>query len=95
MKALQTIAGFGLHSGGTTSCTYDLLEAMNRVGMPTDILTPGLEPGSDDRLAGRDEEWVKAVPYDCRTPYAYSSNFRQFLRDTDFSIYKSVQQFIC
>lgn len=87
MKALQTIAGFGLHSGGTTSCTYDLLEAMNRVGMPTDILTPGLEPGSDDRLAGRDEEWVKAVPYDCRTPYAYSSNFRQFLRDTDYDLY--------
>lgn len=87
MKALQTIAGFGLHSGGTTSCTYDLLEAMNRVGMPTDILTPGLAPGSDDHLAGQGEEWIKAVPFDCRTPFGLSANFRRYLRDTDYDLY--------
>lgn len=87
MKALQTIAGFGLHSGGSTSCTYDLLEAMNRVGMPTDILTLDLAPGRGDRLAGQGEEWIKAVPFDCRTPYAYSANFRRYLRDTDYDLY--------
>lgn len=44
MKILQTIAGFGLHSGGTTSCTYDLLEAMNRTSTTADLLTPDTRP---------------------------------------------------
>ena len=30
MKILQTIAGFGAKSGGTSTCTYDLLNAMHR-----------------------------------------------------------------
>lgn len=87
MKALQTIAGFGQHCGGTTSCTYDLLEAMNHVGMHTDLLTPNLAPGSNDRLAGAGEEWIKTVPYDCRTPYAFSANFHRFLQSTEYDIY--------
>lgn len=87
MKILQTIAGFGLHSGGTTSCTYDLLEAMNRTSTTADLLTPDIAPGVNDVLAGKGEEWVKAVPFDCQTPYAFSSNFRQFLRDTDYDLY--------
>ena len=30
MRALQTIASFGSHDGGISTCTYDLLSAMHR-----------------------------------------------------------------
>ena len=41
---LQTIASLDSRSGGTSTCTYDLVKALNASGMPTDILT--LQPGS-------------------------------------------------
>ena len=87
MKILQTIAGFGLHSGGTTSCTYDLLEAINRTSTTADLLTPDIAPGVNDVLAGKGEEWVKAVPFDCKTPYAFSSNFRRYLHKSKYDLY--------
>ena len=31
MKILQTIAGFGAKSGGTSTCTYDLLNAQGKL----------------------------------------------------------------
>lgn len=36
MKTLQTIADFGPHSGGTSTCTYDLLSAIHRIGCDVD-----------------------------------------------------------
>lgn len=87
MRVLHTIAGFGSHSGGTTSCTFDLLEALNATGITADLLTPAIAPGVDDKLAGNKEIWIKDMPYDCVTPYAFSRNMRRFLRTSEYDIY--------
>ena len=34
---LQTIASLDSRSGGTSTCTYDLVKALNASGMPTDL----------------------------------------------------------
>ncbi len=86
MKILQTIAGFGAKSGGTSTCTYDLLTAMHREGYEVDLMTLAVRDSSD-RLMGRGEEWIKALPNDGISPYGYSCNMNRFLRQTDYDLY--------
>ena len=86
MKILQTIAGLGAKSGGTSTCTYDLLTAMHREGYEVDLMTLAVRDSSD-RLMGRGEEWIKALPNDGISPYGYSCNMNRFLRQTDYDLY--------
>lgn len=86
MKILQTIAGFGAHSGGTSTCTYDLLSAMHDMGCDVDLMTVKVKDPTD-KLMGHDEEWIKALDNDCRTPYGWSPNMTRFLRASDYDIY--------
>lgn len=86
MKILQTIAGFGAHSGGTSTCTYDLLSAMHGMGCDVDLMTVKVKDPTD-KLMGHDEEWIKALDNDCRTPYGWSPNMTRFLRASDYDIY--------
>lgn len=86
MKILQTIAGFGAKSGGTSTCTYDLVTALNQLNCQTDILT--LEPNDPtDRLMGVGEQWIKALPYDGKTPFGYSHNIVHYLITIDYDLY--------
>lgn len=82
MKILQTISGFGAHSGGTSTCTYDLLTAMHRAGCDVDLMTIH----SND-LMGKGEAWIKALPDDAITPYGYSRNMNRFLTQSDYDLY--------
>ena len=82
MKILQTIAGFGAHSGGTSTCTYDLLSAMHRIGSQVDLMTI-----QSDDLMGNGEPWIKALPDDGIGSYAYSRNMNRFLRASDYDLY--------
>lgn len=86
MRVLQTIAGFGVKSGGTSTCTYGLLNAMHKQKCEVDLLTPAICLSSDC-LMGRGEEWIKALPYDCYTPYGISKNIKTFLKASDYDIY--------
>ena len=86
MKILQTIAGFGAHSGGTSTCTYDLLVAMHGIGCDVDLMTVNVKDPTD-KLMGHGEEWIKALDNDCRTPYGWSPNMTRFLRASDYDIY--------
>lgn len=86
MKILQTIAGFGAHSGGTSTCTYDLLSAMHGMGCDVDLMTVKVKDPTD-KLMGQGEEWIKALDNDCRTPYGWSPNMTRFLRASDYDIY--------
>ena len=85
MKILQTIGGFTAESGGTSTCTYDLIRSINAIEPCVDLLTPEARAGQ--RLMGTGEEWIKTVPNDNRTPYAYSPNTKRFLRESDYDIY--------
>lgn len=82
MKILQTIAGFGAHSGGTSTCTYDLLAAMHKIGCDVDLLSV-----LTDDIMGNGEAWIKSVPDDSITPYGYSRNMSRFLRQSDYDLY--------
>ena len=86
MKILQTIAGFGAHSGGTSTCTYDLLTAMHGIGCDVDLMTVNVKDPTD-KLMGQGEKWIKALDNDCRTPYGWSPNMTRFLRASDYDIY--------
>ena len=86
MKILQTIAGFGAHSGGTSTCTYDLLAAMHGMGCDVDLMTVKVKDHTD-KLMGQGEKWIKALDNDCRTPYGWSPNMTRFLRASDYDIY--------
>lgn len=85
MKILQTIGGFTAESGGTSTCTYDLIRNINAIETCVDLLTP--EATAGHRLMGVGEEWIKTTAYDYRTPYAYSPNTKRFLRESDYDIY--------
>lgn len=82
MRILQTISGFGAHSGGTSTCTYDLLTAMHRMGCQVDLMTI-----KTDDLMGHGEAWIKALDNDCISPYGYSRNMNRYLRQTDYDLY--------
>jgi glycosyltransferase involved in cell wall biosynthesis len=82
MKILQTIAGFGAHSGGTSACTYDLLVAMHRMNYNADLMTL---QATD--LMGRGEKWIKALPDDSISSYGYSRNMNRFLQQSDYDLY--------
>lgn len=82
MKILQTIAGFGAHSGGTSTCTYDLLSALHRCDCDVDLMT--LQTSD---LMGKGEAWIKALPDDSASSYGYSRNMNRFLSQSDYDIY--------
>lgn len=88
MKVLQTIGGFGAKSGGTSTCTYDLISAIHGLhsGNQIDLLTPDVTE-SDDRLMGCGEMWIKTVRNDYITPFAFSHNIRNELERSDYDIY--------
>ena len=82
MKILQTISGFGAHSGGTSTCTYDLLTAMHRAGCDVDLMTI-----QSTDLMGKGEAWIKALPDDTIAPYGFSRNMNRFLTQSDYDLY--------
>lgn len=82
MRILQTIAGFGTHSGGTSTCTYDLLSAMYRIGCKVDLMSIQSED-----LIGYGEEWIKVLPNDTITPFGYSQYMNKFLCLSNYDLY--------
>ncbi len=87
-SVLQTIGGFGAKSGGTSTCTYDLLSAVYGLDaeFKVELLTPDVTV-ANDKIMGNGEEWIKVVPNDYRTPLAISRNMVKFLEDSDYDIY--------
>lgn len=86
MKILQTIPGFGVKWGGTSTCTYDLVTALNAVNCPTDVLTL-MPTDPSDHLIGNGESWIKALSPDGKTPFGYSRNILNYLNQTDYDLY--------
>lgn len=86
MRILQTIAGFGAKSGGTSTCTYDLMRALQETSCNADLLTPNTK-SCTDTIMGEGEEWIKVVDNDNLTPYGYSKSIKNFLESSDYDIY--------
>lgn len=88
MKTLQTIGGLGAKSGGTSTCTYELLAAIHGIKPEpqVDLLTSDVVD-RNDCLMGCGEKWIKAVPNDYRTPLSLSKNMLIFLENSDYDVY--------
>ena len=82
MKVLQTIPGLSNKSGGTSSCTYNLMSALTSIGCDVDLLSSDV-PNSSHSLVTNGEHWVKIVPYDKISFYGYSKGVKEFLAETD------------
>lgn len=76
MKALQTITSMNASAGGPSTCTFDLLKAMNQHRGGVDLLTVG----AADTL-GASQPWMKLVPSDEISPLAYSHNAKKWLQE--------------
>ncbi len=87
MKILQTISGLSVTSGGPSTCTCDLMNALYKeAGAFVDLLTVGAR-SPEDIVLGAGEPWLKTVPYDYRTPLALSSNFNKAILALDYDLY--------
>jgi glycosyltransferase involved in cell wall biosynthesis len=81
MKILHTISGMSAHSGGTSSCTYELIKGLQAQNMPVDILT--FSPDINDVLIGN-ESFIKMVP---RSRYFVSPSYKQALLNGDYQLF--------
>ncbi|WP_418670727.1 glycosyltransferase, partial [Akkermansia sp.] len=86
MNILHTIASLNTRSGGTSTCTYDLVKALNGNGCRTDILT--LSPAdASDVMIGQDS-FIHALPNDAVSPLSLSRGMRGFLHgETEYDLY--------
>lgn len=78
MKVLQTIYGLNRKLGGPSSCTANLVSALNNVGVDTDILAIASQNADDDIVHGPNIHYVEN---DERTSLRISSNFNKFLNE--------------
>lgn len=86
MKVLQTIGGMAATGGGTSSCTYQLFKAFERLNTGIKLLTVrDSNPDSED--LGKGSDWLISLPYDCKTPVSYSKGIAEYLNAYDYNIY--------
>lgn len=81
MKILQTINGLSAASGGSSTCTYDLLKALQGTNVQAQLVT--LQWGDD---LGVEEPWATFLINDTWTPVGLSDNMAQFLREAEADI---------
>lgn len=86
MKVLHTISSMGVQSGGTTSCTYYLLQGLVRQGVDVNVLSYALREG--DKYPG-EADFYRTVP---RTgnKLLYSKSFYDYMQSHPvYDIYHS------
>lgn len=85
MKVLHVISSLNRSSGGTSSCTYQLVEALNAIDCSTDILTLAPEKQTEQMVGYA--PFVHALPFDARTPLRISMNIRRALEKADYELF--------
>lgn len=87
MKVLHTIPSMGVHSGGTTTCTYQLLRGLQQQGIDVDVLSFPLTVG--DRYPGFGD-FYKTVSRNVKNKILYSPEYYKYLQQhPDYDIYHS------
>lgn len=86
MKILQTISGLAASSGGPSTCTCDLMNALHSVGAPVELLTVAPKDNASGML-GKGMPWLHTVKDDCIPPFMTSSNFNRTLEESDYDLY--------
>lgn len=86
MKVLQTIASMNAIGGGTSSCTFQLFNALYKYDDEVKLLTMSPKQ-SEIEVLGDGEPWLIKLPYDYQTPLCYSKKIRRFLNKSDIDVY--------
>lgn len=86
MKILQTIQGLSASSGGPSTCTRDLLEGLENLGVTVHLLTTESTDSKELNL-GKGTGWLIEVANDYKTPLAFSANLQRALAESDYDIY--------
>ena len=86
MKLLQTIASMNATGGGTSSCTYQLFNALYNLDPEVRLLSMAPK-SSGTEVLGDGSQWLVNLPNDYRTPLGISKNIRQYLKNSDAEIF--------
>lgn len=86
MKLLQTIASMNATGGGTSSCTYQLFNALYNLDPEVRLLSMAPK-SSGTEVLGDGSQWLVNLPYDYRTPLGISRNIRNYLKNSDAEIF--------
>lgn len=81
MKVLQTISSISAADGGPSTCTYDLLKALQEIDSKVELVT--LRSGED---LGDGEPWLTLLDNDAWSPVCISKNLKRYLRGSDVDI---------
>lgn len=82
MKVLQTISSMRAADGGPSTCTYDLLKALQQTDAQVKLVT--LKSSSED--LGDGESWLTLLDNDAWSSVGFSKNMAKYLRDADVDI---------
>lgn len=86
MKVLQTIASMDATGGGTSSCTFQLFNALYERNHEVRLLTIAPKQAETDVL-GDGAPWMIKLPFDYKTPVCFSKNIRNFLKESKADIF--------
>ena len=86
MKLLQTIASMNATGGGTSSCTYQLFNALYNLDPEVRLLSMAPK-SSGTEVLGNGSQWLVNLPNDYRTPLGISKNIRNYLKNSDAEIF--------
>ena len=88
LKIVHTINAFTAFSGGTSTCTYDLLSALNKgdTGVSAEIVVTDSK-FTDVPLMGNGEPWIISVENDEKTAFCISANLRRVLMQTKADVF--------
>lgn len=86
MKLLQTIASMNATGGGTSSCTYQLFNALYNLDPEVRLLSMAPK-SSGTEVLGDGSQWLVNLPNDYRTPLGISKNIRNYLKNSDAEIF--------
>lgn len=84
MNVIHTINAFTATTGGTATCVYDLLKALNEYD---DIEADIVVTKPKQAIMGKGEPWILSVENDEKTPFGISSNLRKELQKSNADIY--------
>ena len=84
IKVIHTINAFTATTGGTATCVYDLLRALNDHG---DIEADIVVTKPEQAIMGKGEPWIFSVENDEKTPFSISSNLRKELLKSNADVY--------
>ena len=84
IKVIHTINAFTATTGGTATCVYDLLRALNDHG---DIEADIVVTKPEQAIMGKGEPWIFSVENDEKTPFGISSNLRKELLKSNADVY--------